>query len=87
MNVKMEKTAQLALMGLGLMIVLSGLFVTAGGIHLMSLGGSWYFAPAGMGLAAAGVLIVRRRPAGLATYLLVFAVTVVWSILNAGLEF
>ncbi|WP_420094456.1 membrane-bound PQQ-dependent dehydrogenase, glucose/quinate/shikimate family [Pseudomonas cichorii] len=79
--------AKLTLIILGLLIAVFGLAMLAGGIRLVSLGGSWYFALAGGGIIVSGVLIVLRRPIGLTLYLLVFAATVAWAIWDAGFAF
>ena len=84
---KTMKAAVPALILLGLLILLYGFAMLAGGVYLIALGGSWFFAPAGLALALAGWLIVRRRPLGAALYLAVFAVTVAWSLWEAGLAF
>ncbi len=77
----------IALIALGLVIVAFGLFMLVGGVRLITLGGSWYFALAGIGFVAAGVLTVLRRPLGTAVYLAVLAATVIWSVWDAGLAF
>ncbi|HEV7260853.1 MAG TPA: membrane-bound PQQ-dependent dehydrogenase, glucose/quinate/shikimate family [Bosea sp. (in: a-proteobacteria)] len=68
----------------GSVVGVTGLCMLAGGIQLTTLGGSWYFASAGLGLVAAGFLIARRHPAGAAIYMIVFAATIVWSLWDAG---
>lgn len=75
------------LSALGLVIVTSGLFMVVGGVRLITLGGSWYFALAGIGFFAAGVLTVMRRPLGTLVYLAILAATVIWSVWDAGLAF
>jgi len=77
----------IALIAFGLVIVAFGLFMLVGGIRLITLGGSWYFALAGIGFVAAGVLTMLRRPLGTVVYLAVLAATVVWSVWDAGLAF
>ena len=72
---------------LGSFILLIGLSLLAGGFYLVALGGSWYFALAGAGLAISGVLMLRRRRSGALAYLLVFAGSVCWSVLDVGLTF
>ena len=72
---------------LGSFILLIGLSLLAGGFYLVELGGSWYFALAGAGLAISGVLMLRRRRSGALAYLLVFAGSVCWSVLDVGLTF
>lgn len=83
----LKKISGWALVALGVAIALSGLFLLAGGAYLATLGGSWFFAPAGLGLIVAGVLIARRRLAGATLYLVVFVVAVAWSLLDVGMAF
>lgn len=82
-----KKISEWALVALGVAIAVSGLFLVAGGIYLGTLGGSWFFAPAGLGLIVAGVLIARRRLAGAALYLTVCVAAVAWSLFDAGMAF
>ncbi|WP_121207511.1 membrane-bound PQQ-dependent dehydrogenase, glucose/quinate/shikimate family [Pseudomonas aeruginosa] len=82
-----SKAGAALLVVLGSIIGLIGLFMLAGGAYLILLGGSWYFALAGLGLAASGALIALRRALGAALYLLVFAATVAWSLWDVGLAF
>lgn len=78
---------RIALVALGLLILAFGLVMLVGGIRLIMLSGSWYFALAGLGMAAAGALIALRRSTGLLLYLLVFVATIGWSLWDAGLTF
>ncbi len=59
----------------------------AGGTYLITLGGSWYFAPAGLATLVSGVLIIRRRPFGAMLYLAVLVVTAGWSLWEVGVSF
>jgi len=72
---------------LGLVLLAVGLLMLSGGIYLIALGGSWYFALAGLGLSIAAVLIIRRRVAGAILYLLVFVATVIWAAWEVGPAF
>ncbi len=72
---------------LGAIITIAGLFFAIGGGKLASLGGSWYFLLAGIGLIVSGLLIVRRRPSGALLFGLVFVLTAIWAVWDAGLEF
>ncbi len=72
---------------LGAIITLAGLFFAVGGGKLVSLGGSWYFLLAGIGLVIAGLLIIRRKPVGALLFGLVFVLSVIWAIWDAGFEF
>ncbi|MGE0408231.1 MAG: pyrroloquinoline quinone-dependent dehydrogenase, partial [Amphiplicatus sp.] len=63
-----------------------GLYLAIRGVALISLGGSWYYALAGAGLGAVALLLVlRSRRAGV-LYGLIIALTVLWSIPEAGLD-
>ena len=75
------------LITLGAVILLIGMFMLAGGGYLIALAGSWYFALAGIGLAASGILILRRRRLGVLLYLVVFAASIAWSLWDVGLAF
>ncbi|WP_018896656.1 glucose/quinate/shikimate family membrane-bound PQQ-dependent dehydrogenase [Rhizobium sp. 2MFCol3.1] len=72
---------------LGAIISLAGLFFAVGGGKLVSLGGSWYFLLAGIGLVIAGLLIIRRKPVGALLFGLVFVLSAIWAIWDAGFEF
>ncbi|WP_274603591.1 membrane-bound PQQ-dependent dehydrogenase, glucose/quinate/shikimate family [Rhizobium sp. CFBP 8762] len=78
---------QILLVCLGCIILATGLFMLGGGGYLIVLGGSWYFAPAGLGLSVAGVLLAMRRSAGVALYVIVFAATCGWAVWEVGLAF
>jgi quinate dehydrogenase (quinone) len=71
----------------GLLILVMGLFMLGGGAYLVGLGGSWYFAIAGLGLVVSGALFMRRRPAGGWVYLAVLAATIGWALWDVGLTF
>lgn len=79
--------ARVALAVLGLVLIATGLFMLIGGVYLASLGGSLYFAPAGLGLLVAGGLLALRRPLGAILYLAVFLLTIIWALIDVGLAF
>lgn len=64
-----------------------GLLLAWWGFRLMSLGGSWYYLLAGLGLMASGVLLALRRPLGGLVFAATLAGTFVWSLWEAGLAF
>ncbi|PLR26490.1 hypothetical protein SGCZBJ_09070, partial [Caulobacter zeae] len=70
---------------LGALLVLIGLVLGVGGAWLAVLGGSPYYALAGLGLLIAGVLVARLKPAGAIVYFVIFALTVVWALWETGL--
>ena len=47
-----------------LLLILLGLAILVGGVWLIALGGSWYYALAGLGLIASGVFILAGSPLG-----------------------
>ena len=55
--------ARIWLWVLGAALALAGLFFLIGGGKLISLGGSWYFLLAGLGLLLSGLQLIRRRVA------------------------
>ena len=72
---------------LGAIIALAGLFFLLGGVRLISLGGSWYFALSGIAIVVSGVLIALRRPSGALLFGLVTLLTAGWAVWDAGLDF
>ncbi|WP_253657831.1 glucose/quinate/shikimate family membrane-bound PQQ-dependent dehydrogenase [Xanthomonas arboricola] len=84
---KLPVPGRALLLVLGMLVALVGLIFLLGGARLASLGGSWYFLLMGLATALAGVLIVLRRPAGALVYGVAFALTLVWALWDAGLEF
>lgn len=70
-----------------IVLVLTGAALLAGGALLVSLGGSWYYAAAGALLFVSGVLIHRRRFAGIGLFALGFAGTVAWAYWEVGARF
>ena len=67
-------------------MLLTGIVIAAGGVWLISLGGSWYYLPAGAGLVVSAVLLFRRAMAGFWIYLVVLALTVAWALWERGLD-
>ena len=70
----------------GIVVVLIGAVLGAGGAWLIALGGSWYYLIAGLGLLLAGVLLIARRPAALWVYALVTLGTLLWALWEVGLD-
>ncbi|WDS35007.1 membrane-bound PQQ-dependent dehydrogenase, glucose/quinate/shikimate family [Pseudoxanthomonas sp.] len=76
-----------ALVLLGVLLVLLGVVLLVGGVKLAMVGGSLYFGLMGAATLVAGVLVLLRRPSGALLYLLAFALTIVWALVDAGLAF
>lgn len=84
---KMSSARDSALITLGLVIVAFGLLMLVGGIRLITLGGSWYFSLAGIGLLVSGVLVLLRSSLGTLVYLVVAVATLLWALWDSGLDF
>lgn len=69
-----------------IVLILFGLPILAGGIWLITLGGSWYYLPAGLGLLVTAYFLIRRDKAAFWVYLVTFSATVVWALWEAGLN-
>lgn len=72
---------------LGVVIIAAALFFIGGGAWLITLGGSWYFLPAGIVLFFSGLNIIRGRALGALLFGLVLVATALWSLWEVGLEF
>ena len=70
----------------GVLTALIGLTLAVGGGWLLNLGGTPYYLITGIALLAAGVLIVMGRRLGFWTYAVVLLGTVLWSLVEVGLD-
>lgn len=71
---------------MAILCVLFGLVLLAGGVWLLALGGSAYYALAGAGLVATGVLLHLGRMAAVWVYLAVWIGTVIWAFWEVGTD-
>ena len=71
---------------LGILLLLMGLAMLAGGVKLSMLGGSLYYLLAGIGIALSGVLLLLRRRAALGLYAIVLFASTVWALWEVGLD-
>lgn len=71
---------------LALTIAALGVAMAFGGVQLIVVGGSWYYAIAGLALLAAAGLIWLDNLWGARIYAAVFAVTLVWAFAEVGLH-
>ncbi len=78
---------RIALAVFGMFLGLSGLALAAGGIELLTLGGSWYYLPAGLGLILAGTLYLRRKPLASAVVAALVITTLLWAVWEIGFTF
>lgn len=75
-----------AVRALGILILLIGLILAAGGAWLAMLGGSLYYVLVGLALIASGVLLVRGRQSGAFLYAAIFLATCAWAFWEAGID-
>jgi quinoprotein glucose dehydrogenase len=73
-------------MFVGALLVVLGLLIGAGGVWLITLGGSWYYLPAGIALLVSGVLLLRRHVAGIWLYALTWLATLIWAYWEVGMD-
>ena len=63
-----------------------GVLLLLGGLYLIFLGGSWYYAPVGLGLMLCAAMLFDGRRGGVTLYLLIWAVTVAWTIWEVSFD-
>lgn len=67
-------------------LIVFGLPLAAGGIWLITLGGSWYYLPAGIGLVLTAWFLFRRDQNAFWVYLLTYVGTVIWALWEVGMD-
>src|SRR3979409_2164660 len=67
-------------------LALLGVVLLLGGLRLIYVGGSWWYACSGVVLLISSVLLWRRNRWGGRLYGVLLAYTVVWSIWEAGFD-
>lgn len=75
-----------ALWAMTILLAVLGLGSLFGGLWLILLGGSWYYAVAGILFLVTALLLVKRSPAALTVYALLVTGTLVWALWEAGLD-
>lgn len=75
-----------AVIVLALVMALFGIPILVGGVWLITLGGSWYYALAGLGLLASAWFLFRHEMLGVWIYLATFAGTVIWALWERGFD-
>jgi quinoprotein glucose dehydrogenase len=71
----------------GIVCALAGLALAGGGVWLAALGGSLFYALAGIGVLASGLLLLAKRSEALWLYALVMIATMVWAVWESGFDF
>ena len=79
-----SRAATIAVMALAIVLVIFGLPILVGGVWLIMLGGSWYYALAGVGLLATAYSLFHHSMAAVWGYLVTFAGTVIWAFWEVG---
>lgn len=69
-----------------LLLAVIALALMVGGAWLVTLGGSFYYVIAGLALASVAVLLWRQRREALLVYGGIIAVTLIWSLWEAGID-
>jgi len=75
------------LMLFGAILALYGNAMIIGGVRLISLGGSWYYLPAGIVFAFAGAQYIRSHPSAIIWLGAVFIATLAWALAEVGLDY
>ncbi|QUS36877.1 glucose dehydrogenase [Falsirhodobacter algicola] len=71
---------------LALVLGVFGAALLAGGVWLIVLGGSWYYAIAGFGLLVTACLLAMQNRAALPVYVLVWIGTLIWAFYEVGTD-
>lgn len=69
-----------------LLFLVSGAALAAGGVWLVSLGGSWSYALVGIGFLATSALVLWRQPIARLLYALLVLATLFWALWEVGMD-
>lgn len=70
----------------GALLLVMGIGLLGAGVWLIVLGGSWFYALAGLMMGGCGLLLMRARAGALVLYALLVLITLAWSLWEAGLD-
>ncbi|MEI2384091.1 hypothetical protein [Breoghania sp. JC706] len=73
-------------MALAVVLLAFGLAIFAGGVWLISLGGSYYYAIAGVGLLLTAYFLFRASMAAFSVYLVTWLGTLAWAFWEVGFD-
>lgn len=82
-----SQPVRLAIRIYAVVVGIVGLCLLTGGLYLITLGGSWYYALAGGALAWSGWRCFKGDIMGIWIYLGVFALTLIWALIEVGFTF
>lgn len=74
------------LMTLAVALLAMGVALMVGGLWLIYLGGSWYYALSGLAFLATSILLFRRDERALWVFCVLTAGTLIWSLWEVGLD-
>ena len=81
----MHKTGPVLWITAAILLALA-LALGIGGVWLIALGGSWYYAVAAMALLVTGILLLRREPLALWVYAAFTLGTLAWALYEVGFD-
>ncbi|WP_070304047.1 membrane-bound PQQ-dependent dehydrogenase, glucose/quinate/shikimate family [Janthinobacterium sp. HH104] len=70
----------------GVIFILFGLALLGGGIWLASLGGSWYYLLAGIGMLVAGALVFQGKRSAQPFMAMLLIATLIWSVIEVKFD-
>ena len=70
----------------GVIFILFGLALLGGGIWLASLGGSWYYLLAGIGMLVAGALVLQGKRSAQPFMAFLLIATLIWSVIEVKFD-
>ncbi|WP_392559213.1 membrane-bound PQQ-dependent dehydrogenase, glucose/quinate/shikimate family [Orbus mooreae] len=68
-------------------LLASGIFLVFNGIKLIMVGGSWYFALMGLAMFISSIALFRFKPIGAIIYGIAYVLTIIWALMDVGLQF
>ncbi|ETX11194.1 glucose dehydrogenase [Roseivivax halodurans JCM 10272] len=75
-----RKAGAWAVKAVAVVLAFIGIVLLGGGVYLILLGGSWYYAVAGALLLASGVFLFRMDRTGVLIYAVTWAITLAWTV-------
>jgi len=75
-----QRAGKIAVIVLAAVLAVIGAILLGGGAYLIILGGSWYYALAGIALIASGVLLFRFSVVAVAVYTALWLATLFWTL-------
>ncbi|MFC0010111.1 membrane-bound PQQ-dependent dehydrogenase, glucose/quinate/shikimate family [Devosia nitrariae] len=75
-----------AVMILATIVAVFGILITAGGVWLAALGGSWYYLLAGIGLLLTAFFLFQRSMLAVWIYLVTYLGTLIWAFWEVGFD-